>query len=159
MAAAEALGGNGTTSAVMRTLFLPPAYQDSAESSCLILRDGFTAFCPFVGIFRPRRAAGVLQSALLGVEKAALLFDRRPRRAAPRAAVRFFQSPLASDADREQHRQRRAPNHRDRLLCRARQNHRRGRLTAAPSAVRSVADACTPVETTIFKGASHDRDH
>ena len=28
----------------MRTLFLPPTYQDSAESGCLILRDGSTAF-------------------------------------------------------------------------------------------------------------------
>ncbi|MGZ5428668.1 MAG: hypothetical protein ACXWFS_06645 [Thermoanaerobaculia bacterium] len=28
----------------MRTLFLPPTYQDSAESGRLILRDGSTAF-------------------------------------------------------------------------------------------------------------------
>jgi acyl-CoA synthetase (NDP forming)/GNAT superfamily N-acetyltransferase len=44
MAAAHRLGGNGTTSAAMRTLFLPPTYQDSAESGRLILRDGSSAF-------------------------------------------------------------------------------------------------------------------
>jgi acyl-CoA synthetase (NDP forming)/N-acetylglutamate synthase-like GNAT family acetyltransferase len=44
MTEARAARGNGITSAVVRTLFLPPTYQDSAESGRLILRDGSTAF-------------------------------------------------------------------------------------------------------------------
>jgi hypothetical protein len=47
----------------MRTLFLPPTYQDSAESGRLILRDGSTAF---IRLAEPGRGCPVHHGVAFG---------------------------------------------------------------------------------------------
>src|SRR6266508_4155116 len=86
------------------------------------------SFHPPVGAGRPRRAAGVLPSAFAGVEAAPLLLERRPGRCFAGAALRLVPSPVAVDVDREPHRRRRLPDHRDRFLRGGRECNRRGRL-------------------------------
>jgi hypothetical protein len=52
----------------MRTFFLPPAYQDSAESGRLILRDGSTAFEERgAGLLSTEETRAVLQAMCLPV--------------------------------------------------------------------------------------------
>src|SRR6266540_4373507 len=67
---------------------------------------------PPVGTGGSRRAEEILLSALSGVEEAPFLLKRQTFGGVARAAMRFVQSPLAVDADRQPHRRRRIPDHR-----------------------------------------------
>ena len=112
----------------MRALFLPPTYQDSAESGRLILRDGSTAFIrpsepgdrdAMREFFHQLSPQSKRRRFFSIADPAEALLERQCDSSNPRRAAH---------ADREPPRRRRAPDHRDRRVCRARRDQRRGRV-------------------------------